>query len=333
MDIKPLTIADHQQYEEFVQHHQYGSLFQSLCWQKYQQEAFGRKSMIFIGQEKGKIVNSALVIIHPLPFHKTYLYAPRGPLFSDIKDHNEQFMEYMATIARQERSIFFLFDPLIPSEIPLEQYLSTTNLKHATSHQPKTTLLLDITTSEEEILAQMKEKGRYNIRLAEKKGVKVREGNMAEFYPLLLETSKRDGFHIHAKQVYEKMLSTLKDTAMLLVAEYEGKIISGGIFTFYNKVGTYYYGASSNEYRNVMASYLIQWRAIQEAKKRECTTYDFLGIADEGVKNHPWASITEFKLKFGGQKRKYTGAFEITYTSGWSWFYHWTKKIYQRYFA
>jgi lipid II:glycine glycyltransferase (peptidoglycan interpeptide bridge formation enzyme) len=330
MEIQQLKIANHKQYEEFVQHHQYGSLFQSLLWQQYQQEAFGRKSMIFIGQEKGKIVNSALVMIHPLPFHKNYLYAPRGPLFSDVQKQNDQLLESISKIAKEQQSIFFLFDPLMSSEIKLEKYLTVKYCKPSISHQPKTTLLLDITKSDEEILAQMKEKGRYNIRLAEKKGVKVREGNIEELYPLFLETSKRDGFHIHSKHVYEKMLSSLHNNILLLVAEYEGRVISAGIFTFYHNVGTYYYGASSNEYRNVMAPYLIQWRAIQEAKKRGCTTYDFLGIADEGVKNHPWASVTEFKLKFGGKKEKYIGAFEITYASWWSWFYHWTKKIYQR---
>lgn len=327
MEIGQLNISDHKRYEVFVQNHQYGSLFQSLLWQKYQEEAFGRKSIILIGEEKGEIVNSALVIIHPLPFHKSYLYAPRGPLFSDSKKQNDQFIESISTIAKEHQAIFFLFDPLLSSETKLEKYLSPNNLRHSTSHQPKTTLLLDLAKSEEELLSQMKEKGRYNIRLAKKKGVKVREGSVEELYPLFLETSKRDGFHIHPQNVYEKMLSTLNDTTLLLVAEYEGKIISGGIFTFYHKVGTYYYGASSNAYRNVMAPYLMQWRGIQEAKKRGCTTYDFLGIADEGVKNHPWASVTEFKLKFGGQKQAYIGALQWQYQPIWSILYHLRKKM------
>jgi lipid II:glycine glycyltransferase (peptidoglycan interpeptide bridge formation enzyme) len=108
------------------------------------------------------------------------------------------------------------------------------------------------------------------------------------------------------------MLNIFKNEAQLFLAEYEGKIIAGGIFTYLNQEAIYYYGASSNKNRNVMAPYLIQWTAIQEAQKRKCKIYDFLGITPEKAnKNHPWQGVTSFKKKFGGKIVNYSPAQEI----------------------
>ena len=145
----------------------------------------------------------------------------------------------------------------------------------------------------------MKPKGRYNIKLAEKKGVVVKESeDVSSFYELLLDTSSRDGFFINTKNYYESMLNTLSQ-AKLLCAYYDEKLIGAGIFTFTKNQGLYYYGASSNEYRNLMATYLLQWRAIQMAKEKNCRFYDFLGISAPDAKNDRLEGVTEFKLKFG----------------------------------
>jgi len=109
----------------------------------------------------------------------------------------------------------------------------------------------------------------------------------------------------------------MSENAQLLTAEYQGSIIAGGIFVYLDECGIYYYGASDNEYRNLMAPYLIQWEAIKEAKKRGCKTYDFLGVAPENAKNHPWAGVTEFKKKFGGQIIDYPTAKEMVLRPFW----------------
>lgn len=162
--------------------------------------------------------------------------------------------------------------------------------------QPDHTLILDLTKSENEILAQMKPKGRYNIKLAEKKGVTIREvraSAIATFHQILTETTSRDGFHGHNQEFYENMMKSLSGqalrnsppaathppTACLYFAEYEGKVIAGALNTNYKDTATYYYGASSNNYRNVMAPYLLHWHAIKEAKAAGYKFYDFFGIA------------------------------------------------------
>ena len=193
---------------------------------------------------------------------------------------------------------------------------------------PKTSLILNLNQDEADLLLQMKPKGRYNIRVANKHGVTVESDKQVDdFYALLLKTGDRDRFGIHPKSYYQNMLDSMPENAQLLLAEYEGKVIAGGIFVYLDEWGIYYYGASDNDYRNVMAPYLIQWHAIKEAKERGCKYYDFLGIAPEHAKNHPWKGVTEFKKKFGGEVVNYPKAREIIIRPVWYWVYKLYKTI------
>src|SRR5690606_18083488 len=189
------------------------------------------------------------------------------------------------------------------------------------SPQPETTLLLDLHLSESDLLKQMKRKGRYNISLAEKKGVLVKRATTREeqqefasiFYKLLKETTERDGFAGHGEKYYQTMLAELP-MSEIFVAFYDAQPISAAICTYQTERAIYYYGASGNTHRELMGPYLIQWEAIKEAKKRGCKSYDFLGIAPEDApKTHPWKGITEFKTKFGGQVINFPPAKDIIF--------------------
>jgi len=248
-----------------------------------------------------------------LPFGKCWLYVNRGPIINLDK------------LAKRENAVFARFEhPYQKSE----NHKFEKNLKNAHAHyQPETTLVIDLTKSNEEILAQMKPKGRYNIKLAQKKEVQIREEPKAdEFYELLQETTSRDKFHGHNKDFYQKMIDMVDD-AKLYIAEYQGEPIAGLIATFYKDTATYYYGASSNKHRNVMAPYLLQWHAICEAKSKGCNYYDFLGIAPEGAKNHPWQGVTAFKRKFGGEVVEYANYKERIYQPFWYWVMRIIKKL------
>jgi lipid II:glycine glycyltransferase (peptidoglycan interpeptide bridge formation enzyme) len=118
-----------------------------------------------------------------------------------------------------------------------------------------------------------------------------------------------------------------KDFAKMYLAEYEGETIAGVIVTFYEDTATYYYGASSNKHRNVMAPYLLQWHAIKEAKSRNMKKYDFLGISPPDAKNHPWQGVTEFKMKFGGEIVEYVKAKEFIFKPFWYWVIRIVKKL------
>jgi len=321
--------TDQKQYETFVSAHPHGSFFQSFTWARYQLEAFQRKSFIVVVWENEQLLCSALCVIHRLSLGLTsYIYSPRGPLLSTNQEVNQLLFREIKKIASIHKAAFFLFDPPILAEhFPQYDFLSPpehspkARFQKSTSHQPQTTLFLDLRMEENEILAQMKEKGRYNIRLAQKRGVIIRTGTVEELYPLLVETGTRDGFGIHPKGVYQKMVEVFGGQAVVLLAEYDRQIISGGIFIYDGQLALYYYGASSNTHRNVMAPYLLQLEAMREGKRRGCTAYDFLGIADEEVRNHRLSGVTEFKTKFGGKSARFIGAYREVYSAFWTWLY------------
>ncbi len=327
METRTLTGPDYSAYDAFVTAHPQGSVFQSRDWMRYQFTAFGRGGEIIVVTEEGRILCSALVVYHSLPFGKSYAYVPRGPLFSSDKTANSMLFNALHREAERGNGIFVLMDPLILGTEGWESVTPRKKLHSATSHQPNTTLVIDLLPDEGTILSQMKEKGRYNIRLAVKKGVTVRQGRVDELYPILVETAQRDGFAIHPQEVYEAMLETFGNDAGLLVAEADGEVLCGGIFLFTGQTGIYYYGASRSEKRELMAPYLLQWEAMRLAKEHGCTQYDLLGIADPGVENHPLAGVTEFKSKFGGEVRQYAGARKMVVNRLWNTLYELRRKF------
>ena len=178
------------------------------------------------------------------------------------------------------------------------------------------TALLDLTLPEETLLTSFAEKGRYNIRLAQKRGITTRwvmssdkyssgKTYLEEFFNLLDETTKRDGFSHNSLWYYQHFVETLEshNAGGLLIAEKDGTLHAAGVFAYFWESALYYYGASSSdrEIRRDMATYLLQWDAIREAKKRQCTTYDFLGISPNG--RGKLAGVTEFKLRFNPEKK------------------------------
>jgi lipid II:glycine glycyltransferase (peptidoglycan interpeptide bridge formation enzyme) len=192
---------------------------------------------------------------------------------------------------------------------------------------PQTSLIIDLSLSEEEILAQMKPKGRYNIKVADKHDVKVEESSDIElFYHLLKKTGERDDFGIHEKSYYQNLLGAMGHNGQLLMAKYEDRLVAGGIFVYLDEWGMYYYGASDHHYRKVMAPYMLQWEAIKEAKKRGCKYFDFLGIAPEGAVTHPWLGVTQFKRKFGGEVVDYPKAKDLVLRPFWYFLYKFAKK-------
>ncbi len=160
----------------------------------------------------------------------------------------------------------------------------------------------------------MKPKGRYNIRVAEKSNVEIEqvsynEENLDIFYSLLGETLERDGFAANSREYFRTFLQYLETYNLggLFFATREGEVIAGGIFVFYKKTALYYYGASSsdNTKRKYMASYLLQWRALEEAKRRGCEIFDFLGISSPDELNSHLAGVTDFKLKLTNETKQW----------------------------
>ncbi len=170
------------------------------------------------------------------------------------------------------------------------------------------TRYIDLSVSLGEIMAQMHEKGRYNIRLAEKRWVSVTSvdithKNIDIWMSLLDETTARDHFSHNSRQYYTAFLQELHESwsGELLFAYYNDIVIAAMIVVYTPGYAVYYYGASTSdrELRKHMAPYLLQWTAIKEAKARNIPLYDFLGVADPEKKDDPLQSVTDFKEKFG----------------------------------
>jgi lipid II:glycine glycyltransferase (peptidoglycan interpeptide bridge formation enzyme) len=179
-------------------------------------------------------------------------------------------------------------------------------------------VILDLTTKEDDLLANMHKKHRYNIRLAQKKGVKVRKATNGEdfeiFYNLLNETAQRQRYYIHSKEYYKKIWEMLggQDMCHILIAEHEKiPLVTWMLFTYEN-VLYYPYGGSFEKMKNLQGSNLIAWEAIKLGKKLGCTVFDMWGAAnDPNDTTDPWYGFTNFKIKFGGKHVKYINSYDF----------------------
>lgn len=182
----------------------------------------------------------------------------------------------------------------------------------------RSNILLDLKPSEEELLANMHKKHRYNIRLAEKKGVTTRfartEKDFNIFMDLMKETAERQGFLIHPTKYYKTIweLFAPRQLAEIIIAEYKGKPLAAWMLFVNEKTLYYPYGGSSNEYRNLFASNVVGWEAIKYGKKRECEVFDMWGACkDINDEKDPEWGFTNFKLKFGGEYVEYTESHDL----------------------
>jgi len=209
-----------------------------------------------------------------------------------------------------------------------ERFLCAGFRKAAAVVQPPDTVIVDLTPSCEEILSAMKPKWRYNVLLAGKKGVHVnsndvsgRTNELEIFYKLLKETALRDGIAVHNFDYYKTLYELCNDgkyngiEARLYTASHEGDFLASIFVLFRKEEATYLYGASSNNKRNLMAPYALQWKAMQDAKEKGCKRYDLFGIPPNEDPNHPMAGLYRFKTGFGGQIIHRAGSWDYIYKS------------------
>ncbi len=253
-------------------------------------------------ENEEKFLATALVTIdRTIGGYATWEIA-RGPLTSGERGagsgKDETLLDLIIADAKNERCLALYLSP--PTPLSTFHFPLSASSRHV---QPQATRIIDLTKSEAEILAQMHPKGRYNISLAKKRGIKVTAGSendIPAFYDLLRNTGHRDGFKISKQSHYARFLSDL-DQSFILMAMHQGKPVAGLLGTEWNGTAIYYYGASSYEHRSLMAPYLLQWEAIRRAKAHGCARYDLLGISpDKAMANDPWFGISDFKRKFGG---------------------------------
>jgi len=290
---------------------------QSKIWREFQ-ASVGRKTFY--------IENFASIIEHQLPIVGKYFYIPRGPEIHETYNIKHITSE-LIKLAKDNNIGWIRIEPESESALnTIKNSLGHSVSKSPHDVQPKELFVIDISKSEEEIIAQMKQKTRYNLRLAEKKNIKIivsrEEKYINEFLRLVKITSERDGIVPHPENYYRKMIEMISaENLQLYLAEYEGKIIVANIMIFFEDMAIYLHGASDNEFRNVMAPYLLQWKQIQDAKAKGCKKYDFGGVRTQGGKG--WEGITRFKVGFSPSTKSldFPGSYDIIISPVRYWIY------------
>jgi lipid II:glycine glycyltransferase (peptidoglycan interpeptide bridge formation enzyme) len=305
-----------QEQKKFLQAHiADGGFLQSNEWMGFQEYTHKK---IFHFEGDGCFAN---IVEYTLPWIGKYWYIPRGPVIAnDMYDASgsARFLADIVKKAKQENIGWIRTEPAGEAMIRLWSEASEMTIKK-TRHdtQPKEILVMPINGTEEDILSEMKSKTRYNIRLAQKKGVKIftshEQKHIDAFCDLVEITAKRDGITPHSREYYQKMLQVIPDDMLeLYLAEYDGKIIAANLVVFFGEYATYLHGASGNDCREVMAPYLLQWQQMQDAKKNGCRYYDFGGVRT-GDEKHKWAGITRFKQGFAPKQDaiRFLGSYDV----------------------
>lgn len=272
-------------------------LWQSPAWATFQ-NALGREARWFANQE-GTI--NGLVIIDRTAGGFCTWDLPRGPVLSleATAVQAEAFLRELGAAARADRALALHWSGTDPrlKDVPLGR-------RSKRHEQPEATVVLDLTLDDEALLAQMRQKGRYNIRLAEKHGVTVEQSaDVVAYAKLAAETAARDGFKAPGVRQFEWFLKALPGSFLLLAyAPGDNVPVAGLLGIAWGQTGIYYYGASRDAHRELMAPYLLQWEAMRFCRRQGCTRYDLLGVAPpDAPANHPWQGISAFKGKFGGE--------------------------------
>ncbi|KPL05931.1 hypothetical protein AMJ86_10365 [bacterium SM23_57] len=262
------------------------------------------------------------ILFRKLPLGFSWGYIPKGP----VGINWEGIWPLVDRECRRRRSVFLKVEPDVWEGNSTSKRLLSSGFHLSPHHiQPPRTLILDLRLSEEEILSQMKQKTRYNIRLASKKGVLVSPSDdIHRFYQLMVETGDRNEYGIHSLDYYQMAYDIFHPSGLceMLLAEYESKLLAALLVFRYGKRAWYFYGASSQQHRNLMASYAVQWKAIQWAQSQGCLEYDLWGVPDEKLeklesgflnRNDGLWGVYRFKRGFGGQLKRAAGAWDRVY--------------------
>ena len=319
-----MECADKTAWNRFVASRAHSQFLQSWEWGEFQHRC-GRPIARLYHSERGEIAGAAQLISIPIFLNLEYWYSPRGPV-SATAEASKAVIENCINRSRESHAIFFRFDPL--SEGDLHTAQTSHRVLQSPEIQPSHSYTVDLELGEDELLSRMREKTRYNIRLAERKRVLVSavpsnqatENEVREFIELMQTTARRNTFSAHPNWYYRRLCSSFqsvstgeKETAALSLyrATYEGETLAAGLMLAFGDTVNYVHGASSSAHREVMAPYAMHSQAMRDAKEAGYRYYDFGGVGPDGDPTHPLAGVTQFKKGFAGMTNAYPGTFDL----------------------
>ena len=275
----------------------------------------------------------ANIIRYDVRLGQNFLSIPYGPelnmdLAEDgIKNQVTDFIKTIAHIGQEEKSMFVKIEPMhdIATEL---LYRNGMKLRRSpVDLQPHATVVADLSQTEDELLDRLHHKHRYNINLAERKGVTIgTSGDIDTFWSLLQDTANRDGFRPHTRMYYHKLINFFaekkgKIRTRLFFAYHGGDPIAATLMLEHEKTAYYLHGVSDRAHRALMAPHLLHWTLMKWYREAGFLWYDFWGI--DSTK---WPGVTRFKLGFGARHIEYPGAFDFVFKPVWRWLYHWAPR-------
>ena len=307
-------ITDPDRWDRFVCAHPCGHFLQTWAWGALKAQ-FGWQPVRLALCDGEQWLAGAQILFRKFPLGAMG-YVPKGPLIAPDSPHWRQWLDALREVAHANRAYFLRLEP----EWESGQAPPAGLVPNPTAAvQPQTTIQVDLRLPPDEILARMKQKWRYNIRLAERKGITVRiggEADLATFYALSEITAQRDHFAIHSEDYYRAAwrLFDAEHAVALFVAAHEGRALASIFVVACGRTAIYLYGASSDAERQRMPNHLLQWRAMLWAKERGCVLYDLWGIPSIGDSpDRLPEGLLKFKEGFGGRVVRYAGAFDVVY--------------------
>lgn len=325
--IREATEKDQKHFDELARHP-----LQSWEWGEFRKQTGVKLTRLLqmIDKDKEEVFQ---ITWHKIPKFNLYVgYCPKSVI------PNREALEKITEIAKQIGAIFVKFEP--NEKVDKESNKTIENLKQVdlfVEGKPlftKFSFWLDISKSEDALLANMQQKTRYNTRLAEKRGVVILEDNteagFEEYFKLTEETTKRQGFYSHTKSYHRKMWQIMTGSGIghIFKAVYEGKMLAAWVLFNLNGVLYYPYGASSNLHREVMASNLMMWEAIKFGKKQNCKLFDLWGsLGPDPDTTDPWYGFHRFKQGYGAELVEFVGTYDLVVDKNLYKFYNLADKL------
>ena len=348
------SIISHLPNPHFLQTFEWGQVKVKYGWTPIYAVWFADGSFTFTSQpadaHSTSPIAACLILKRAIPIRGStprfsVLYAPKGPLLDWSNDLlRTRVLSDMQSFAKKQGAIFLKIDPdvvlgtgipgaddtveksggvVVQSELTRRGWISSSD-----QVQFRNTVLIDLEPSEEELLARMKQKTRYNIRLAEKKSVSVREGTVDDFpmlYKMYAETSLRDGFVIRDQDYYRTVWKTFLKPSIIhgqpsvipLIAEVNNEPVAGLFLFLFDERAYYVYGMSRDIHREKMPTYLLQWEAMKHAKAAGCKVYDLWGAPEQFDESDPLWGVYRFKEGLGGCVIRTLGAWDYAPNKFW----------------
>lgn len=310
--------------DSFIKNHWKSHFMQSPQWSNL--KSHWNREILLSRDKGGNIKGYMCLLIRKIPLiNRTIMYSPRGPV-ADVDDGAtyRDLITRAKEVAEKYNSYVLKIDPDIPADDEAYREMVTGmgfkikgDTKNFEAIQPRFVFRLNIgNRSEDEVMAMFTQKTRYNIRLASRRGVKTRIGTMDDlpaFHQIMLETGIRDKFIVRSKEYFQQMLKAMGDDARLYLAFYNEQLIAGTIAIAYGNKCWYLYGASSNDHRNVMPNYLLQWEMIKWGLERNAEIYDFRGVSGDLDESNPLYGLYRFKKGFNGDFTEFIGELDYVF--------------------